>query len=218
MNLPTRRQIQIVIDDREVRSGIVTQLHRLEGVAIIVRRLPVGDYLIDGKLLVERKTMVDFAASIVDGRLFKQASRLNSQGLQIAIILEGIAQDISRIHVRREAVQGAIVSLAVKFGIPLLRSSDPAESARLLVFAAMQLGKSPPRNLPRPGTRPKTRRELQLHILQGLPGVGPERAGRLLDAFDSVEAAITAPVDQLMEVRGVGRTTALAIRRAVAKL
>jgi ERCC4-type nuclease len=31
-------------------------------------RLATGDYLIDDEVLVERKTVVDFAASLVDGR------------------------------------------------------------------------------------------------------------------------------------------------------
>jgi ERCC4-type nuclease len=39
-------------------------------------RLAAGDYLIDDEVLVGRKTVGDFVASLIDGRLFPQAARL----------------------------------------------------------------------------------------------------------------------------------------------
>ena len=40
---------------------------------------------------------------------------------------------------RREALQGAIVSLTLVFGLPVLRSFGPEETARLMVDAARHL-------------------------------------------------------------------------------
>jgi ERCC4-type nuclease len=51
------------------------------GVEVTIGRLPVGDYELNGKFLVERKTLMDFATSIKDGRLFRQACRLMSSPL-----------------------------------------------------------------------------------------------------------------------------------------
>ena len=51
--------------------------------------------------------------------------------------------------------------------------------------------------------------------MRGLPGVGPARAERLLDAFGSVEAVMQAGAEELEAVRGVGGETAGKIRRAV---
>ena len=67
----------------------------------------------------------------------------------------------------------------------------------------------------RHGYRPKTKRKRQLFILQGLPGVGPERAGRLLDRFGSVEVAISASSSELQSVDGIGKSIADKIRWAV---
>jgi len=51
--------------------------------------------------------------------------------------------------------------------------------------------------------------------LQGLPGVGPERAGWLLDSFGSVEAAISANSSELQAVDGIGKSIADKIKLAV---
>ncbi len=155
-----KHAIDITVDDREVASGIIPTLQETEGVTVRVRRLEVGDYLIAGKLIVERKTLNDFAASIVDGRLFSQASRLASLPLRHAVILEGTAADLSCTNIHREAIQGAIISLTIIFGIPLLRSRDINESAHLLIYAAEQLRKRSSYNSIRNGKRPKGKRRL----------------------------------------------------------
>jgi ERCC4-type nuclease len=54
-----------------------------------------------------------------------------------------------------------------------------------------------------------------LHILQGLPGVGPERARRLLDAFGTVEGVLTASAEALSAIDGIGSNTADRISWAV---
>lgn len=207
--------LSVIVDDREANSEVVRVLRESKKVTLTIERLAVGDYLLGDRLLVERKTISDLATSIKDGRLLRQASRLASSPLRGAMILEGTADDLLHIRMRREAIQGAVVSITVVFGIPLLRSRNPEESARLLLYAARQISRTPSRALPRRGKRPTGKRRIQLHILQGLPGVGPERAHGLLDAFGSVQAVVTARADQLADVPGVGSKTARAIRWSV---
>ncbi|MCU7920900.1 MAG: hypothetical protein KZQ95_21465 [Candidatus Thiodiazotropha sp. (ex Epidulcina cf. delphinae)] len=59
-----------------MRSGIVDLLHAADEFSISIRRLEVGGYEVDGRFLVERKTLSDLMMSIMDGRLFRQACRL----------------------------------------------------------------------------------------------------------------------------------------------
>jgi ERCC4-type nuclease len=68
--------LQIVVDHRERASGVPDVLGSLDTVELRFAELETGDYLIDDQLVVERKTVEDFAKSIVDTRLFRQASRL----------------------------------------------------------------------------------------------------------------------------------------------
>ena len=67
----------------------------------------------------------------------------------------------------------------------------------------------------RAGYRPRGKRKRQLFILQGLPGVGRERAKRLLDKFGSVEAVINASIDDLQSISGIGKHTAEEIKWVV---
>ena len=52
-------------------------------------------------------------------------------------------------------------------------------------------------------------------MLQGLPGVGPALATRLLNQFGSVERVVTADVETLLQVRGLGPKKAARIRELV---
>jgi len=208
-------ETSVVVDDRELGSGVVEILNRRCGVRVQVERLPLGDYRIDDALLVERKTLRDLVASIKDGRLFRQGCRLAGASLWPALILEGTGRDLDSSGMRREAIQGALVTLSVFLGIPLLRSMNPEETASIMLLAARQHRRLTGGPLPRRGRRPRGKYRVQARVLQGLPGVGPERARRLLDRFGSLEAVLTANVSELASVQGIGSGTAEAIRWAV---
>ncbi|MGD8589939.1 MAG: ERCC4 domain-containing protein [Chromatiales bacterium] len=208
-------EFSFVVDDREVRSGMVELLRAVGGVKVEVRRLELGDYEVDGRLLVERKTLQDLSLSIKDGRLFRQAYRLMESPLRGLVILQGTNVNLTATGMHREAIQGALITLSVYLGIPLLRARDPQESVRLMLYAARQGRAFANGAYPRNGKRPRGKRRTQLHILQGLPGVGPERARRLLDAFGTVEGVLTASAEALCAVEGVGSNTAERIGWAV---
>ncbi len=53
--------------------------------------------------------------------------------------------------------------------------------------------------------------------MQGLPDVGSARAVRLLNAFGSVEAVMTATTEELKSVEGIGPYTAERIKWAVSE-
>lgn len=213
---PPADPILVTADDREPES-VLAALRDLPGVRLTVRRLKMGDYFVDGTLLVERKTLRDFALSIVDGRLFNQATRLAAAKGPAAVILEGTGADLAPTGVRREALQGALVSIALVFGLPVLRSRDPGETARLLLYAAIQMREATTGTLPRPGRRPKGKLRTQLRILQGLPGIGPGRARKLIETFGTIEAVLQAEAKALQGIPGIGKKTAQAIRWAVSE-
>ena len=69
-------RISIIADDRERKSEVIQHLSEMKNVSVGIKRLCLGDYLVNNRLVFERKTLNDFALSIIDGRLFSQAIRL----------------------------------------------------------------------------------------------------------------------------------------------
>ena len=207
----------VVVDDREKNSGVADALQQKENVVIQVQRIPCGDYLVDDRLVFERKTLNDFASSLIDGRLLKQASRLAYSSARAVYILEGTGKDFTYKGVRREAIQGALITISLIFGLPVLRSRNPIETANLILYAARQVALVIQSGLKRYGYRPRGKRGRQLFILQGLPGIGRERANRLLEEFGSVEAIINASSGQLQRVEGIGINTAEKIKSSISE-
>jgi DNA excision repair protein ERCC-4 len=209
-------KVQIVVDDRERPSGVVAELEKLDGLVVKIEHLAVGDYCIDGAVLIERKTATDFAQSLIDGRLFGQAKRMATSSLRPAYIMEGTNAEWSVLGVSREALQGALITLMLIFDLPVFRSADPAESARLILYIGSQLVRlRDPDYLPYRQAKGKRKKTRQLSILQSLPGIGPDRAARLLERFGTVRACLGASKAELMSIEGIGLKTAAAIDQVI---
>ena len=67
---------RLSVDHSERHSTLLEAARRSGAFNVRMVHLGTGDYLIDDEVLVERKTIGDFVASLVDGRLFPQAARL----------------------------------------------------------------------------------------------------------------------------------------------
>ena len=207
--------IQVTMDTREPRESMLGAFRAYGTFSVDVRHLPLGDYLIDDALLVERKTMLDLVASIIEGRLFSQSLRLVEAPLPAALVVEGSDGDLSATAMRWEAIQGALVTVTLFMGLPVLRTRDQHDTVRTLAFAARQRRCATTDTLTRRTRRPKGKKALQSYVLQGLPGVGPTRAKRLLDRFGSMEGVITASAEALQGVEGLGPETIRKMRWAI---
>lgn len=79
----------MIVDDRE--HDLIDRF-KAEGVEHEVRRLPLGDIIIEQNgttCIVERKRTDDFASSIRDGRWREQKTRLRGSGAIVVYIIEG---------------------------------------------------------------------------------------------------------------------------------
>jgi DNA excision repair protein ERCC-4 len=208
--------IRIWVDDREARgSGIAARLAAMEGASVTVKRLRTGDYLIEGKAVLERKRVTDFLESLRQGRLFSQANRLAASPYRPFLILEGPSHEWQRVGVTRAGIQGALVTLAIGYGIPVLRSQNENETAQLILFTARRLHLGAWVAIRRPARQIRGKRARQIYILTGIPRVGSVRAIRLLERFGTIEGVMAASPEALTEVEGIGTQTAQQIHWAV---
>ena len=208
------RRYRLRVDVSERNAALLDLARECGDFDIQMERLAVGDYHIDGGIVVERKTYADFATSLADGRLFPQAAALARSPHRPVVILEG-PKPPQMPDVHPHALKGAMVSLAVMWRLPVIHARDPEDSLRILQFLARQLARAHPGVLRRYDRKPKRLASRKLYMLQGLPGVGPALANRLLLQFGSVAHVVTADPSLLMQVRGIGPRKADQIRTLV---
>jgi|GEM_PF-206489 len=208
-------RIRIIVDHREAHARLVGELLKL-GVEVEFRSLKVGDYAVSESVAIERKRYDDFAGSIVDRRLFEQLRALREAYSRPVLLLE-MGEPLTR-AVSREALRGAIVSVILDFGVPILWAEGSEESAKLLVTIAKreQRGGGSPIPL-KDRRRPTTPDGEGEYIVASLPFVEATTAKRLLAEFGSVERVFTAGCDDLMKVEGIGVKKARRIREAVTR-
>lgn len=203
------QNITILADYREKLSGIPDLLLSL-GIETSVCQLRAGDYLINERILVERKTKDDFVSSLIQNRLFSQCSALKRNSYHhFLLIIEGNPYNTDH-DISREAVKGALLSISLSWQIPIVYTKNAEETAQLLVMAARQYlqDKLP---LLRKGYKPKRNRKRQLYFLQGLPLIGPKNANELLEHFGTIENIMKATEKELIKVHGIGKERAMKI-------
>ena len=127
----------IVIDFREkdILNFCNSQLNGRD-IIITSENLPLGDIKID-KLLIERKTINDLAASIVDGRYKEQSFRLNKaleEGYKIFYFIEGNL-DLYTGSISKNTLISTIYSLTHKGFQVLLTKNSKESSLFILQFA-----------------------------------------------------------------------------------
>lgn len=203
----------IITDSRESRSGIPARLAAM-GIDIQSRELAVGDYLIDDRLIVERKDADDFAASIMDQRLFGQATQMAALAERSVLVLEG---DLSRIYssIESESLTGALTALTLFYDVSVISVQSPYQTAAYIGRLHKQLTEGLGYEIPLRGRKPKVEGAQAQYLVEGLPQVGPETARKLLTHFGSPRATFAASSSELLAVKGIGSKMAAAITAAL---
>ncbi|MEA1898429.1 MAG: ERCC4 domain-containing protein, partial [Bacteroidota bacterium] len=131
------QRIKIIADYREKPSGIPDLLLN-RGVNIEVSELKSGDYSINSKILVERKTKDDFVQSLISNRLFGQCQRMKRSNEYPLLIIEGNPYETQH-KVNKQAIKGAILSVSVAWQIPVFFTINKEETAEILIMAGKQM-------------------------------------------------------------------------------
>ncbi|MDD4448723.1 MAG: DEAD/DEAH box helicase [Methanothrix sp.] len=209
---PGKILAKVFVDFREREMA---KLLEAQGIEVTVKNLDVGDYVISDKVAIERKTAQDFVSSIIDPQrnLFRQMADLARTYDRPVLILEG--RDLYTSQMNVASIRGAMISVAVDYGVPIIPTEDRDETASVIALLA--------RREMREGREPKvhghktarTLKEQQEYLVSAISSVGPTVARNLLKHFGSVEKIMTASSEQLQEVELVGPKIAQRIRELV---
>jgi len=169
----------VLVDTREHAEEVVRYIKE-SGCGVVKTKLEVGDY-VAGRFVFERKSVQDFINSIIDGRLFDQATRLREAKLRPVIVIEGnLWEELRYREISPNAVLGAQLALhGMEIGV--LYTVDKTQTGALLCLAAKKEIKS---GVKTPKVRKKADvRSLQIAFLASLPGIGPKRAEEFLRRY-----------------------------------
>jgi len=176
--------LRIIVDDREKKSGI-PELLKSVGLNVEMKTLPIGDYIVAPETIVERKSIRDLMASVFDGRLFDQCTRLKEHFEHPIVLMEGNVDEIEEITDNPLIFYGALSTVVLDFKIPVIPTPSAAHTAKLLV--SMCSRKDAPKGpyLKKIKKSPDLERQ-QLSSLCSLPGVGEKFAVRMLEKFGHI--------------------------------
>jgi ERCC4-type nuclease len=119
-------------------------------VQMVVENLPLGDAILCNndveKVVIERKSLRDLAASIKDGRYEEQSYRLNGLPIHNHNIVYLVEGDVNKFNVFKDRMEkltlySAMVSLNFYKGFSVNRSLNVEESALIICNMAHKIGK-----------------------------------------------------------------------------
>ena len=207
--------VTIYADVHEASSRILNILR--ERCNLIEKQLHVGDYLLSKRVGVERKTSGDFLSSIVDGRLFKQMDELKTNFRMPLLVIEGNPLSSER-KIHPNAIRGALASVSLDYGIPIIKTENNLETAEMLLTIAKREQLDRKKNISLRGSKKKKSiNHRQEFLIAGLPSISSQTARLLLKHFGSPERVFAATREELMSVEGIGEKTAKRIRLLLSK-
>ncbi|MDH3360812.1 MAG: helix-hairpin-helix domain-containing protein [Nitrosopumilus sp.] len=205
--------LRIVVDERERKSGIPDLLRSI-GMNIEMKTLLIGDYIVAPETIVERKSIRDLMASVFDGRLFDQCSRLKEHFEHPIILMEGNVDEIEEITENPLIFYGALSRIALDFKIPVIPTPSADHTAKLLVSLCSRLDSHKGPYLKKIKKSSDLEKQ-QLSVLCSLPGVGERFAVRMLERFGTPLKVFSATAAELAKVEGLGDARAKKIKKTL---
>jgi ERCC4-type nuclease len=177
-----------------------------------------GEEIVKGGLMIERKTVADLEASILDNRYREQRSRLLSvaaeSGAHACYIIEGEIDRLGPVRLNKQALQKFITRLMIRYHIPVFQTDSLRGTADLVSLMEEQWKSDPttfeqPQTLSYIETRGKTRQEntddpavFACSVLMCCRGVSAAGAKGILEGCGGkLSDVLAAPADRLAAIQ-----------------
>lgn len=208
---------RIIIDSRELNSGVVKELDRMNA-DVDIQTLEIGDYLCSNRVAIERKTAEDALDSFIGnekGKIFRQCKDLADSYRRPLLMMECDLSDLFVRNIHPGAIWGMLRSI-IWNGTPIEFTYTAAGTAkRLYELAEAEQTGSTKVFSPHGSKTKRTSYEQKLYIISAVPDVGTVTAKALLDHFGSVKGVFTAEKEELMKVPRIGESLATKIIETV---
>lgn len=186
---------KIFVDYREKNSMVASELIHL-GFEVEFLELKVGDYLINN-VAIERKTVSDFKASMINKHLTKQLDELQQYENKL-LLIEGIEEhelysDNSE-GMNANSIRGFLLSILLKHKIPIIFTKDAEDTAKFIDVLARKKEVESSLNATKKSFNKK---EQMQFIIEGFPGIGPKTAKKLLEKFKTMNNIFNASSEDL---------------------
>lgn len=215
LQLKLQSQSQLVIDDREHHLHARWR-QNYPNIPFSIQRLHLGDIHLyhQGALVVviERKTLEDYANSIRDGRLHEQCQRLQDfreqNGSQVFYIVEGTpVSSVSTFHrVSPTALYSSFLSKTLRDRIPIIRTDNLSDTVLVLSKLYQRWPSFATQTPINPLMKPTKKKVLSADMcyqqqLAQFPGISYKSALAIARQFPSWKQLINASCEQIAEVR-----------------
>lgn len=216
----TKETVHVTIDVREPGEVTAKVSDHPEVESFDLAELPAGDLEING-VGFERKTMSDYASSLLEGRLNEQAVKLNQRYEHAYILVEGDLVetgnplDAVTSNIAPESLRGSMSSLTARQGLPVLCCSNRALLADMAVRLARKHVEEKGTSFVTSGAVGKNEPTAKM-MYSCISGVGADTAETLYAEYPSMaEFMSNASVEDLQQLDGIGEKTAEKIMEGV---
>ena len=183
----------IVCDNRE---HALIDILKARGIEFEVSQLDVGDFVIgdtESSIIIERKTMDDLSASIIDGRYSEQKQRLKSctgPNCHVLYIVERFTKTSNR-GVPHATLINAMLSCMLKTGFYVMRTRDADETACVLCSIASRYANTGSSSAPIvPHVRRRDFEDPYINMLSCIPGISASIAMNIKAVYPTMNVLI----------------------------
>lgn len=180
-----------------------------------VEYMDVGD-LVCGNVVIERKTIKDFAHSVMNGRVFNQAKNMvNNYGNKSWVFVVGTPDKLRyHPHYKRfttKNFRGAVGSLEADIGVhvKVFKNHSGFFKYANVIF---EKGNREPKDLGQVKRIAPKSADIYVSMLSCLPGIGIKKAENILENFKYNEL-FEASVEDLCTIKGVGKAQANTVKK-----
>jgi len=191
-----------------------------------VAHLAVGDIwigysetqeILENGLIIERKSVADLEASILDNRYREQRSRIMAYATEkkahAIYIIEGELDRLGHVRLTKQALLKYITRLSIRYHIPVFLTASLKETAELCKILHDQWTTDPktfeqPATLTYIETRGKTRESntddpnvFLATLLQACRGISSTGALAIISVFPSLEAVMKGTVEEFTAIQ-----------------